>query len=613
MKFKALLFSILTLAPLCRAMEPIEPIDQPQEQQPAQLTETERRKQTSQIPADAACLVCQDEAKDIPADKLKLTNCCQNVLCQDCETGIRNTAQANVNAYQTEEGIAQSYEAYGQVIRNQLRALCPGCRANLATRKAKLASTQKPIEIIDAYGLPFTLEDELAAALLKCTALEAYTLHEGVLDFSGLKKQCPFLAGSGIKHIASCINNPRLAAVRGSNRTLFEVAHYLGAPDNILFILANEAWPTMQEQKTDSPEIKEHKKALRFKARPHLCSPKHFLMFARSVTSGVTLPDTNKITLSFDILKYFYSHNNHGWFKHETTDWCVAYPFRSLDGIDELLTYLNANNDMSKDIDLSGHMLETFSCDMVRSINKLDLSGNQIKKLTGIQLQYNKEEILPSINLDNNPISKIDESFFQKIYRERSIRTTTSYCHISLKNNLLTAKQKKKAQQKFYAATHTLPERYITQERWDNITIAGGGLVGTATALYGCYKLANYAPNALKYISKGTAAILGGAIASLRELTRQGHNNSVRWFLFDIAAGAATSYLAMNKIIEKMPGSAKILPMIGAGTLGAGTGFVGGALIGKVATNKLAQLTHLQLNLQYDSHKWMGHYWNIEL
>lgn len=210
MKFKALLLSILTLAPLCRAMEPIEPIAQQQEQQLTQLTETERRKQTSRIPADTACLVCQDEAKDIPAGKLKLTNCCQNLLCQDCEEGVRKTAQDNVNLYQTEEGIAQSYGEYGEILRNQLRPLCPVCRVDLATRQAKLVSTQEPIEIIDINGEKFTMEDEQAAALLQCTALETYTSHEGVLDFSALDhRKHSFLTKDYIIRLAQIITNPK--------------------------------------------------------------------------------------------------------------------------------------------------------------------------------------------------------------------------------------------------------------------------------------------------------------------------------------------------------------------------------------------------------------------
>lgn len=393
---------------------------------------------------------------------------------------------------------------------------------------------------------------------------------------------------------------------------MFEIAHYLGAPDNILFIIANELWPCMQNQTGDSAEKKAYKEQVRYLARPFLCSPKHLLHYLQinRVASNFLkdlIHNNNKVQLSFVIIRFLSQNiNDHGWYTHNNTDWYMGYQFCSLEGIEELITYLNAN-DRYKHIDLSGHMLETFSCDMVENIVGLNLSGNQIEQLTGAQLKYTKG-YLPSINLDNNPISRIDESFFQRIYRERTIRVTNSECYISLKNNLLTAKQKKKAKQKFYEATHTLPERYITQDRLSNFTIAGGILAGTAASLYTGYTLATYMPTLPKYISEATSALAGGMLGII------GSNDkfSLSLLSWNTLAGCTTAYLIAHKLLEKAPRLAKVIPGIEAGVLGAVAGACGGAAIERVATNKLARLTHPHLKANHWNN-WYGCYWNIEL
>lgn len=622
MKFKAFLPALLALSILTQAMEPI---GRQQEQQTAQLTETELKKQTSRISGDDRCIICQEDAKDIAIGTLKLTNCCQNFICQDCENGIRQNAQANAEQYATPEGQIQFIQQNGFAPRNQLSALCPSCRSDLVTRNAKLISTQKPIKIIDVEGKQFTLEGEEAEALLKCTAIETYTSHEGILDFSE-QKMNTFLTEILLKVLAKVIAKPEKAIsgfslseysklTYGSNdpnerlitmKTL-QLAHHLRAPDNILFILSNKLWPEMQEGKNDSPEAKDHKKHMRLLARPHLCTPKHFLMYLRTLEVAATVVDRNNINFSFQNLKNFCSRpvNRDGWCKYNNTDWYIVYPFCSLDGIKELLTYLGANGGSPKDINLSGHMLETFSCDMVEWLSKLYLSGNQIKQLSGAQLKYNTR--LPyHLILDNNPISKIDESFFQKIKLARNTRGFSS--SLSFKNNLLTAKQKKKALQKFYEATHTLPERYVNQRTFERISTYGGGLAGAAASLYGCYKLANYAPNLMKYISKGTSAILGGALASLREMQRPPYNSAL-WLMWDVATGSAISYMATHKILEKIPGASKVIPMTLTGLAGVGTGAFGAQVIGDKVTKKLAKLTHPKL----ETDQWSGRFWEIEL
>ena len=193
MKFKALLLVILTLATNALAMEPTEPIAPSNEQSAAQVAKKEETIKKAGIAADDNCMVCQDTAKGIPADQLNLTECCDNFICHSCQEAIRKTAQDNAALYSSEEGIGQSYAENGYILRNQLKALCPFCRADLVTKKSKLASTQKPIEIIDFEGTKFTLDPELSEALLKCTALEAHKLHGGVLDFSGNNRPIPFI------------------------------------------------------------------------------------------------------------------------------------------------------------------------------------------------------------------------------------------------------------------------------------------------------------------------------------------------------------------------------------------------------------------------------------
>lgn len=589
MDFKALFLGLLALASLSKAMEPIEPIvqpaEQPQEHQSTHLTETERKKQTGCVSDEDQCMICFLEAKDLPAAQLQLTNCCQSLICKDCEKGV------------LEQPL--------------LSAQCQKCRReNWTTRQAKLVPVE--IKITDVYREKCTLNDKHARALLKCSALEAYTSHEGVLDFSK-QTQHTFLTKDYIIRLAQIIADPKKerSGTIGPVLKMFEIAHYLGAPDNILFIIANELWPRMQDQTDDSAENKSYKKHVRQLARPHLASPKHLLNYLRinpaasNFFRDLHARDSNqKIQLSFTIIRLL-SQLEEDWYTYNDSDWYMGYQFCSLDGIKELLAHLGAR---ARSIDLSGHMLETFSSDIIEWMKTLDLSNNNIRQLTATNLER-KNHLPDEIILNNNPINLIDESFFEEMRKSRA--TEYNFCKISIKNCNLSNKQKEEIRKKFYKATTTIPQRYLHSELFRMVFEGGGSLVGTAASLYACYKLNDYAPKCAKGISLTTAAILGGAIGCARESFFHKRDTSAPWLIFDAITGAALSSIAAYKILEKKPQLAKAIPMAYAGIVGAITGWAFGGGIGNRTANALHKLTHPEI--EWKNENWTRGTYTIDL
>ncbi len=612
MKIKALLFGLLTLTGSVLAMEPIEPIAQPPAPS-APETDVQKRARTNTIDLDSQCMVCIEEAKKIPSEELRLTNCCHNFMCKPCEDQIRKIAQANADQYATAEGQIQFIQQNGYAPKDQLKALCPTCKDDLRTR---LASTQQPLKVIDIIGTKFTLEPKLAAALLKCSLiLKAYESNGGVLDFSGISyKKYAFLTQDYIVRLAQIIDDPEKGRSESIEQDLkmFEIAHYSGAPNNILFIIANELWPLMQDQVNDAKETKEYKNYVRELARPHLSSPRHFLKYLQTNHTASNFCREHCIEGVSPLIKLHFSLIKHlmkrapgsGWYKYNNEEWYANYPFYTLDGITELLKHLGVNV-QAKDIlyknwslDLSGHRLEIFSCDFMTHIDTLDLSNNNIKQLCDTQLAYT-DRLPHKIILNNNPINSIENSFFEALRRTRATRF--HYLEISLENCGLSNEHKQEIRKKFHKATTTIPERYLNENKFYKSFATAGCLAGTAASLYGCYKLANYTPKLMKGISIGTATTLGALIGTLRELFTSNPSNgvSVPWMCFDIAAGAIGSYFGSKALYNYQPGLTKVLPMAVAGLAGAASGAIAGLTGGTIIANCLAKLSHPEINMYY--------------
>ena len=109
-------------------------------------------------------------------------------------------------------------------------------------------------------------------------------------------------------------------------------------------------------------------------------------------------------------------------------------------------------------------------------------------------------------------------------------------------------------------------------------------------------------PKTTKGISITTATVLGGILASLRELTKTG----TPWIVSDVILGCTISYLAARKILEKVPVLAKAIPMASIGIIGGFLGKAAGNATGNIIANGLHKITHPEISWKNES--WSGSY-----
>lgn len=355
------------------------------------------------------------------------------------------------------------------------------------------AEDKNLLKIIDIEKKHFVLSRDLSQALLKCTNLETNKLHPGILDFTGLDaKQRSFLTQDNIRLLALFIINPKCMernelAPKIKQLDLFELAHYLGAPDNILYLLANETWPLMQDQKDDTDAIKSYKKNIRQLAKPHFASPKHLAEYIEAYSFGENCyffdwarsHNVDYSNLSFDAISR--RLENKGWYLDKNNNWYKVYPFCTLDGIQDLY-----GSDKPAELHVRGHRLAT-------------VSGN---------LLGNKSVYDIKISLDDNPITSIDDSFFQALAKKRAAGRNVE---ISLMNTKLTAEQKEEFNKKFYNATNTLPQRYLNKSKFRCLA-TGAACLGTALAVqYFSYKLPGLI-RASSVVSTGIVGFVAGGL-----------------------------------------------------------------------------------------------------
>lgn len=580
MKLKALLLLLLALTGSSSAMQ-------------LPTKEPVKKEATNLVDPDDICNICLETAKRTSADQRHITNCCNKFICKNDADEIYRVAQINSENYQTAEQQAYFIAVNGFAPKNVLKAICPRCREDFATRPAKIAFDEKAsLEIIGVDGTAFTLEPELTQTFLQCTNLKKFTINPGKLDFSTLDyEKYKICQKFGIMWLVELMNNPKHQLNKFIRvLPLFEIAHYLGAPDNILYLLANEMWPLMQEEANDSQERKEYKKYLRPLARPYLASPKHFLNYLKEnpyLVERLNPQGTHTFNLSYTNLKGIIGENC--WYSHNDTDWYIDYPFRSLDGISELLTLLKVSEDRSWNLHLTHHQLETFSCDMIKSIDTINLSYNNIKQLSHVNLKYSSK--LPrAIILDNNPISSIDDSFFAALTDARSIRNGNFT--ISLVNNNLSNALKTQIETKFNKATTPLPQRYLNKYKFDDTFLFSNMILGGLGSVLAAYYFSQKAPHVAKGICLASSVAIGGAIATSRELVKSSHEQSKTLMLTDSVLGASISYLAADYLYNKSPWAIKAIPFAISGITGAVLGFISGGLQAHTIATGLSKLTH---------------------
>lgn len=550
MKFKALFLVLLTVfSPAILAM------DAPIENQTVDMS-------THTIDPDDACLGrCHRSARNVPQNKRCLTSCCGQFICADEAQAILKSASDHQQTKQyikgrlgslqlrlTPEQLKQMYK----IARPQYSKQCPHCNKNLSVDFNKAIFLKTPVEskpkitLIDVQNACFDLSPELSAALLKCETLH---MHEDALvaeslnhetnvpiDFSHFTNN-PYLKKDLIIRLAQLIKDPvRETPLMIRDLELFECAHFLGAPHNTMYLIANELWPLMQEQANDTAPIKEYKKSIRLLAKPHFACPIQLSEFIKAQPDVYDSYNPSPYTpfyrgdLSSGALLRL---PNRGWYQDKNNQWYKIYPFCTLDGFENFIP----------------------------SNTPINLTGHRIERLVSNILEDNSQNghINVTINLDNNPITCIDESFFQALSKRRALGHEIT---ISLLNTHLTAQQKKEYKKKFDRATQTLPQRYTSNFKFQSLAI-GASFIGTALAIeYFSHKAPNLINNT-SVISSGILGLIGGGIIS--GAVTQNHGIGIIGGLVSGICGTG----ACIESLEKIPRRCTIPTHILAASLGA--------------------------------------------
>lgn len=459
MKFKLLFLAfVTTFTPAALAMD-------------APLVQDHECIQTNSINADDVCSVCHTLAENIPQNERCITNCCKNFICAQDAHAILYSAQNNRHEKDrilyrlrdtgltlTDEQLKKMYKIAKTSQPPSKKKGCPFCSRNkLSVSHAFLKKPlipKKAVTIKDSEGKEFQLTSELSTAFLQC---ESFQMHEdklntpSTLDFSDVKpNQKRFLKKNSIIKLAHLIKDP-IKELKNIPQDLdfFELANYTLAPRNILYLIANELWPLMQDQGNDTSDAKVYKKYIRQLAKPHFASPKHLAEHRKTHTFNYQYFLLNNKNLSTNGIQL----KNNGWYQDEKNQWYKVYPYCTLDGIG----------------DLYGKTLEL----KVNNQRLTTLTGDEFKNI------HKGPEYPTTINLDNNPITHIDESFFQELAKKRAEGIEID---ISLQNSHLTSAQKEEYQKKFNTATHTLPQRYLSHFKFKSLAI-GGSFIGTTLAI----------------------------------------------------------------------------------------------------------------------------------
>ena len=528
MKLKRLFFVLLTFfAPAIWAMDEL----------PHQNTEFKQKG----INANDICLVCHALAENVPQNERCITNCCNEFICaQDAQSIFKAAGESQYEEHNiryklgstglrlTAEQIDQMYE----IVKNPNKpknTKCPRCSIPLsisATHLKKSLKSKPVLTCIDAEDIRFDLSPELSAALLEC---ESFKMHEDTLstpapfDFSNVNpEQKRFLKKSLIIKLAQLIKDPVKETqhiVR--NLEFFELAKYLAAPDNVLYLAANELWPLMQDTIDDTPQVKEYKKHIKQLAKPHLATPKNLAKYRKARLFSTKLASLN--TSSFipydSSISAVSNLANGGWYQDKQHNWYKVYPFCTLDGI----KYIYGGTTPSS-LDVSGHRLEAIPASLLQEMS--------MDEYTNI-----------FINFNNNPIASIDRSFFQILAKKRAKGIGII---VSLMETALTTEQKEEIIKRFHHATTTLTQRYPKCYSTLKYLAIGAGCIG--------------APLAVRYLSDKLPALINGtSVVSSAVMA-----GSVGGFLGEI----------INAIADRHHGHS-IVPMI----LGAGAGAIlGGAM-----------------------------------
>lgn len=595
MKFKALILALLAIIPATCAMD--KPANSAIEAQ-------------KHVDPEDVCPVCLKQAKDLPPDKIRITNCCKQFICdydartifsgKDYRARVRESIKQQLRSTQqqlsytglqlTSEQLKQMSKIAKQSISSEAKH-CPSCSQKKWSASSALVKTllkSKPaLTIIDSENNMFELRPDLSAALYQCSLLEMYddqlNTQAEPLDYSNVKSdQNRFLKKELIIKLAQLIKDPvKETQNMVQNVEFFELAKYLAAPDNILYLIANELWPLMQEQKEDNAQIKTYKKYVLELARPHLASPKQLIEYKEFNQKGrylgfiVRFPNGREsydVNLSWPHI--FEQLKNEGWYQNEKHSWYKVYPFCKWDGIQQICfksleSYEREHCKIAK-LNLTGHRLETISESLLEMMSSQDDIG---------------------ITLDHNPINSIDESFFERIAKNRP---TGQSITVSLIDNHLTDKQKEEFNKKWHQATTTYVQKYMTESTYKSL-VKGVGCLGSALAVH---YLSHKAHDFVQGFS-GLTSIIGGAILGYKIVNQSDYAGHGTGLLCGIA-GAIAVPVGLGYLFDKYPKAFALPTHMACMPVGA---YIT-KKIADYAVIKLAKKSHPEIQWEADNMSW---------
>jgi hypothetical protein len=533
------------------------------------------------IDGEEKCALCRKKAKFLAGDSLRFTKCCWQFIC------------------------AHDLELKKELFKDEADQ-CPLCHKNLSVEKIALSNENISFPIIDNYGVEVDISNFADCQAIKQCSMIAHARAggQGIFDFREKNASATF---TNIKLLIDYIKNPRIIKFQSflTNQEMLRLADYLGAPENILFELANILWEHLQDKESDSKEIKQEKQALRGIAEPYLNCPAYFFQLSKSkmeILAQLPALDLSHATISILFFDQAWVPDENGHLYY------ICHKFVTLRGFKELAQHLPKHFFEGSNLTLSGHRIQHFCLnDIFGSYDKIDLSSNQISTL---DIASNVDNKFKKLNLQYNKMSSLDDNFYKCI---RELRTKCKHIQINIRNNPFSNEQKNKIHNQWDNAITMLPERiyWAAKTKYDNLIkpllrltspIIGGYMWGAAMD-----ELATNSSPLVRNSSMFAGIIAGGAWGIGISFFLHDAHNLTDHETTSIVSTTTGGYLAtryvLNRVYANSPVDIKMLALPTVLSLGGAAGFATYAAAGilcRLAAPTIARITHPQLT-DYES------------
>lgn len=310
------------------------------------------------------------------------------------------------------------------------------------------------LQFIDSTGKKFQLsmqQKELFCASDLGKQLQDDVDNKSAVDFSDVRYAR--LKGQNIMALLSHADNPGQLTltdeVLPEEIQLLETANVIGLPNQVCARhLAARLWPVIQQNGSNPLKLTDaQKQSARALARPYAPCPAHMLEYLKE----------NKDNKRAQIAALHMVDLRGGLNLSSTLCYNTGYThkFGTLAGFEDLVRHLVHKSFILEDLNLDGHMLDTFSVRQIQGMNdnksesyfrtllrKLSIRKNCISELSEYQLDT---AYLPTVLLDlsDNPISMVTDGAFKAINGHRAKFRIRYDFQLCLTSNLLNAMQKK--------------------------------------------------------------------------------------------------------------------------------------------------------------------------